>query len=432
MCITGCLPRPGATSRRCLFVFLLAAVFSIGALSAQTTVPPFVPGDRLEIVVRSNYSVRRDGRYTGHVQRETRTWLVAGEEAGIGGKSGVGGKTGVQEGDANSARIYRGEFIATENTIRDLRTVASALTERADISVRYDGTRLVGVGGAPANQGIPTVPRTVTAAQGWEAPAVVRVSLPGGAVRSVPTVIAYRPKGYEVYQGAQVYQIEFGYSLRWPITPVRLEEHPAVGLFAVEDLPDGAVRISGNHQGVILLPSEGGVPVLHRTDIVEQIVSADGGAEERRGFFLTWYFGPAPPDDLLARLRRQEIDDVSVERDGHDRVRLSIRNLQFVADQAELLPGEGGRIDAITNLLRTAGEATILVTGHTADVGSRESQVELSIARARRIADELIARGIPPGRIRYEGRDGSDPVGDNSTDAGRAANRRVEITLLSE
>jgi OmpA-OmpF porin, OOP family len=319
----------------------------------------------------------------------------------------------------------------TENAIRDLRTIASPLAVRAGTTMEYDGTRLLRRAGALVSQGLPTVPAD-GAERGWEAPGVVRLELDGDTIASLPVVVAYRPVGYEEYQGARVFRIEFGYSLRWPLSPVQLEEHPAAEFFSATDLPPETIRIAGNRQGVLLLPASGGLPVLHRTDLVEQIVRGGGGVEERRGFLLTWYRGPTAQPGLVERLQERNISDVDIERDAFDRVRLSIRNLQFIADQAELLPGETGRLDAVAELLQSAGEGTILVTGHTADIGSVESQVELSVARARRITEELISRGVPPGRLRYEGRGGSEPIGDNATDAGRAANRRVEITLLGE
>lgn len=172
--------------------------------------------------------------------------------------------------------------------------------------------------------------------------------------------------------------------------------------------------------------------MLHRTDIREQLVGVDRTSQERNGFILTWYRSTPPIDDLVARLQEQEIPEVDVDRDEMDRVRLSIRNLQFVADQAELLPGERGRLDDIAELLISVPASEILVTGHTADVGTEESQMILSIERAKKMVDELVARGVSPGRLRYEGKGGTEPIGDNSTEEGRAANRRVELRLLSE
>jgi outer membrane protein OmpA-like peptidoglycan-associated protein len=70
------------------------------------------------------------------------------------------------------------------------------------------------------------------------------------------------------------------------------------------------------------------------------------------------------------------------------------------------------------------------VEGHTAAVGKPSGEQELSVARAKRIVEELGRRGIPAERFLYKGWGGTRPLSGNETEEGRAANRRVEITIL--
>lgn len=111
-------------------------------------------------------------------------------------------------------------------------------------------------------------------------------------------------------------------------------------------------------------------------------------------------------------------------------VRLTVRNLRFAADSDRLLPEERGRLDLLAQALRGVGERTILVEGHTAAVGRPAGELELSVARAKRIVEELSVRGIPADRFLYVGWGGTKPAADNATEEGRARNRRVEITIL--
>lgn len=417
------MTRPAGFSPRCAAGFprvlrvavtvLLATVVAVSALPAQQTsggsdpVPALLPGEYLDIVQRINYSRRTDGRYAGHVQRETRTRLLASEPG-----------------------AWRGEFMTTENTIRDLRTIAVEVSQRLPVAYRLEGGGLVRRDGPSLWQGMPTVP-TDAAAAGWDAPAMVRLQLPDGGIVTLPVMVAYRPAvGTEIYQGTRVRRIDFGYRLQWPLTMAALEEHPGRRLFADAELPAWDQEIRGSHQGSILMPVDGGVPLLHRTEIVESYRSPVAGQEERRGFMLTWYRSSEPQPDLLARLQERAVPGVTVDRDELERVRLSISDLQFVANEATLLPGERGRVNTIAQLLSSVPEYPILVTGHTADVGTAESQQVLSVARARTIAEALQAAGVAAGRIRYEGRGGREPVADNSSAEGRARNRRVEIRLL--
>jgi outer membrane protein OmpA-like peptidoglycan-associated protein len=109
---------------------------------------------------------------------------------------------------------------------------------------------------------------------------------------------------------------------------------------------------------------------------------------------------------------------------------LLLYDLRFVADGDQILSSERGRIDTIAAALKKIPERSFLVEGHTADLGKAAGQYELSERRARRVVDELVARGIPAGRFVYRGLGADAPIAPSDTEANRARNRRVEITIL--
>ena len=111
-------------------------------------------------------------------------------------------------------------------------------------------------------------------------------------------------------------------------------------------------------------------------------------------------------------------------------IRLTIQDLQFAPDSAKLLPGEEKRLDNIAAVLKEAGLSQFLIEGHTARVGREDGEMQLSLDRAHAIAEALTKRGIQGGRFICKGSGGKKPVADNGTEAGRARNRRVEITIL--
>lgn len=111
-------------------------------------------------------------------------------------------------------------------------------------------------------------------------------------------------------------------------------------------------------------------------------------------------------------------------------LRLSVRDIRFVPDSNEVLPSEHGRLDEIADVLKLAPDAQFLVEGHTAAVGKPEGEQKLSVERARTIAEELAKRGVNAAAFICRGWGGTRPIADNATDAGRAQNRRVEITIL--
>lgn len=111
-------------------------------------------------------------------------------------------------------------------------------------------------------------------------------------------------------------------------------------------------------------------------------------------------------------------------------IRLTIQNLQFKPDSAELVSGESSRLDQIASVLREVPESQFLVEGHTAATGNETGEMRLSALRAHKIAKELSKRGIPQEKFICRGSGAHKPVADNSTPAGKAVNRRVEITIL--
>jgi outer membrane protein OmpA-like peptidoglycan-associated protein len=102
--------------------------------------------------------------------------------------------------------------------------------------------------------------------------------------------------------------------------------------------------------------------------------------------------------------------------------------LRFPSGSASFGPEYETLLDLGT-ALRLLPEATLAVTGHTDAVGDDDMNLALSIARARIVVDWVVERGVPPDRIVARGAGEAEPVADNATPEGRAANRRVEAAV---
>ncbi|GAB5523930.1 MAG: hypothetical protein Roseis2KO_18020 [Roseivirga sp.] len=87
-------------------------------------------------------------------------------------------------------------------------------------------------------------------------------------------------------------------------------------------------------------------------------------------------------------------------------------------------------LDQVVDRLKEDPNQSVEVTGHTDNVGSEEVNQRVSVARAQAVADYLISKGIAASRIETVGKGQSMPVSTNSTAAGRALNRRVDIKIL--
>ncbi|MCR4790021.1 MAG: OmpA family protein [Treponemataceae bacterium] len=129
---------------------------------------------------------------------------------------------------------------------------------------------------------------------------------------------------------------------------------------------------------------------------------------------------------------KRKIPNISVDN-TYKGIQISVQDIKFMADSAQILPEEKERLDAIyEDLKNLSGEQnfSILIEGHTADVGKPNGQMNLSVERAKTIVDEMVKRGIPKSIFSYKGYGATIPIGDNNTEAGRAKNRRVEIILI--
>lgn len=111
-------------------------------------------------------------------------------------------------------------------------------------------------------------------------------------------------------------------------------------------------------------------------------------------------------------------------------VRLSVRDIRFMADSARILSEESWRLDAIADVLKQLPGRLFLIEGHAAATGNPVGEQNLSVERAKSICEELIKRGIAEEQLTYTGYGSTRPIADNATSEGKAQNRRVEITIL--
>jgi len=109
---------------------------------------------------------------------------------------------------------------------------------------------------------------------------------------------------------------------------------------------------------------------------------------------------------------------------------LILRDLQFASDSSVLTGGAQVRLAPLASFLSKQPDARIQISGHTDSQGSDSYNQDLSARRAQSVGAYLISTGVDAGRIDSIGFGESVPVSSNATAAGRAINRRVEVTIL--
>jgi len=121
---------------------------------------------------------------------------------------------------------------------------------------------------------------------------------------------------------------------------------------------------------------------------------------------------------------------VDVTRTADNQLKLNVpSDISFDTGRADVKPELRSVLDSFASGLKDDRTTRIRIIGHTDSTGSDAINDPLSLSRSRAVATYLADRGIDAGRIETEGRGSHQPIADNSTDAGRAKNRRVEILL---
>lgn len=136
-------------------------------------------------------------------------------------------------------------------------------------------------------------------------------------------------------------------------------------------------------------------------------------------------------DRQQAALREQlQGTGVSVTRNG-DNITLNMPgNVTFAFNSANLDPQFYPVLNSVATVLKEYDKTIVEVAGHTDSIGSDEVNQRLSEQRANAVAQYLMAQGVNPQRFIVVGAGKRYPIASNDTEAGRAANRRVEITLV--
>jgi outer membrane protein OmpA-like peptidoglycan-associated protein len=135
-------------------------------------------------------------------------------------------------------------------------------------------------------------------------------------------------------------------------------------------------------------------------------------------------------DRQEAQLREQlQGTGVGVTRVGDEIVLNMPGNITFQTNSSDLNPQFFGVLDSVALVLKEYDKTVVEVVGHTDSTGAADYNQALSERRAATVASYVNTRGIDRQRILAYGRGLTQPVADNSTAAGRALNRRVELTL---
>ncbi len=122
---------------------------------------------------------------------------------------------------------------------------------------------------------------------------------------------------------------------------------------------------------------------------------------------------------------------ISVAKTVNNELKMEVpADAGFAIGQATIQPRLQSVLNTFAHTLRANGSTQVSIIGHTDSTGSDAINEPLSINRANSTRDYLVRNGVSASRFTTAGMGSRQPIATNNTDAGRAANRRVEIYVV--
>ncbi len=403
-------------------LFLCAA--ALPSVSADERVSLAYRGGRSYILVERTDLLRYDnGQFTGLLSREVQSYVAD------------------RGADTDGNRLYEGNFYVVEETKRDKRRVREGIHTAIDSSFKItpEGELvMLEDNGYPAFRSFPSYTKSkIQIGDKWVAQAERAVDpLNNGTVTRMPILVEYTYVRDDVYNGEDVYVLEARWATRYGIS------------YIDPDGDESLQKADGSHKATIIISKRQGNALVIRDTVDETFVYEGGGTVRLKGTIsLFTRYPPAynsreviaaggvsggkkPGAGSPGGAGTAGDASATTVQETSDGVKIVLRKLQFKSDSAELLPGQEELLDQIARILKAAPDSQYLVEGHTADTHKSAGEKRLSLSRARAVAEALAKRGVREEQFICKGYGATRPVADNDTEEGRAANRRVEITIL--
>lgn len=143
------------------------------------------------------------------------------------------------------------------------------------------------------------------------------------------------------------------------------------------------------------------------------------------GNYMGLMVAESQPLNITAKALTSSALKQSLDQDSKVNVQIN-----FATDQAEILPDSQEQIDQIIALLKDNANLKLGIYGHTDNTGDAAHNLKLSEQRAQAVVAALTKAGIDANRLTAKGFGDTQPVADNTSDEGKAKNRRVELVKL--
>lgn len=145
----------------------------------------------------------------------------------------------------------------------------------------------------------------------------------------------------------------------------------------------------------------------------------------RSGHAGGWLIAESRPVQITARALPADTLMKSLEAHGNVAI-----DIQFETDKATILPASRPQLEQVIKLLMDAPQLRLSINGHTDSSGDAAHNLQLSQLRAHSVSTFIQAAGISSKRLETRGFGDTRPVAENSSEEGKARNRRVELVKV--
>lgn len=135
--------------------------------------------------------------------------------------------------------------------------------------------------------------------------------------------------------------------------------------------------------------------------------------------------------DRQAEEIQQNVPGAEVIKTGEGLIVKFTDGILFDFNKSDLKSAGISNVASLAATMKNNPETNIMVIGHTDNVGSDSYNLSLSERRAQSVKSLAVANGVSASRITISGKGKAEPIADNSTEDGRAQNRRVEIVIVA-
>ena len=135
--------------------------------------------------------------------------------------------------------------------------------------------------------------------------------------------------------------------------------------------------------------------------------------------------------DKQAEEMKRQMPNAQVERVGEG-IKITFgSDILFDVDSYQLKPETKRQLTEFSQTLNKYEDTDIRIEGHADATGSTDHNLTLSDRRAKAVGDFLETQGVKSSRVNEKGYGESQPVADNTTEAGRSKNRRVDVAVFA-